>query len=321
MKKFDVVALGELLIDFTDSGLSEQGNPVFEANPGGAPCNVLAMLSKLHKKTAFIGKVGDDIHGRSLQQVVSSAGIDLTGLIVTKEASTTLAFVQNSKSGEREFSFVRNPGADMLLTEEEISNELVADTKIFHFGTLSMTDEPARAATKKAVKLAKESGAIISFDPNLRPLLWSSMEEAKKCIEYGMSICDILKIADNEVEFLTGLSDFEKGAEMLRLQFPNIKLFSLTLGADGSTSYYRDIIVRQHGIDCDDVIEKTGAGDTFCGSILNFIVEKDIDNLTEEDIKEMALFANCAATIVTTRKGALKSMPNLSEIKALIAIS
>lgn len=181
-KKYDVVALGELLIDFTDNGISGQGNTIFEANPGGAPCNVLAMLQKLGNKTAFIGKVGKDIFGTKLKEVLKEVGIDTSGLVMDKKVRTTLAFVQTLKGGDRDFSFYRNPGADMMLEEGDINNSLIKNCKIFHFGTLSMTHKGVRKATKKAIKKAKESGALISFDPNLRP---HSLGIAGRCEKTG----------------------------------------------------------------------------------------------------------------------------------------
>ena len=210
MKKFDVAALGELLIDFTENGISTQGNPVFEANPGGAPCNVLAMLQKLGKKTAFIGKVGSDMFGSQLTETVKAAGIDVTGLVSDKSVSTTMAFVHTLPDGDREFSFARDPGADMMLRKDEIDVDIVSSAKIFHFGTLSSTHEGVREATRYAIDIAKESDTLISFDPNLRPPLWKSLDDAKKEIEYGLSKCDILKISDNEIEFMTGSTDYDK---------------------------------------------------------------------------------------------------------------
>ena len=222
-KKYDVVALGELLIDFTDNGISGQGNTIFEANPGGAPCNVLAMLQKLGNKTAFIGKVGKDIFGTKLKEVLKEVGIDTSGLVMDKKVRTTLAFVQTLKGGDRDFSFYRNPGADMMLEEGDINNSLIKNCKIFHFGTLSMTHKGVRKATKKAIKKAKESGALISFDPNLRPPLWESLDDAKKQVEYGLGQCDILKISDNEIQWFTGEKDFDKGIKKLQDRY-SIKL-------------------------------------------------------------------------------------------------
>ena len=210
MKKYDVTALGELLIDFTMNGESGQGNPLFEANPGGAPCNVLAMLQKLGKRTAFIGKVGNDMFGNLLEERVRSTGINLDGLKKDEYVHTTLAFVRTLADGDRDFSFYRSPGADMMLTEEEVDVQLIRDSRIFHFGTLSMTDAVVEQATRKAITVAKESGCLLSFDPNLRPPLWSSLEKAKEKIAFGLSVCDILKISDNEIAFMTGTADIHE---------------------------------------------------------------------------------------------------------------
>jgi len=219
MKKFDVVALGELLIDFTDNGISKQGNTIFEANPGGAPCNVLSMLNQFDHKTAFIGKVGDDIFGNKLKGILDELSINTSNLLIDKNVRTTLAFVETKDGGDRDFSFYRNPGADMMLREDEIDEELLKDTKIFHFGTLSMTHEEVRKATKKAIDIAKSSGVLISFDPNLREPLWNSLDEAKEQVLYGLDKCNILKIADNEIKWLTGEDNFTKGVNKIREQF------------------------------------------------------------------------------------------------------
>lgn len=210
MKKIDVVALGELLIDFTECGDSERGNPIPEANPGGAPCNVLAMLNKLGKKTAFIGKVGNDTFGKMLAKTVSDSGTDISNLLYDEKVPTTLAFVHTLADGEREFSFYREPGADMMLKKSDVNEELLNSTKIFHFGTLSSTHENPREATRYAIDTAKQAGALISFDPNLREPLWNDLNDARHEIEYGLSKCDILKISDNELEFVTGVSDYDK---------------------------------------------------------------------------------------------------------------
>ena len=239
MKKYDVIALGELLIDFTDYGISEQTNPVFEANPGGAPCNVLALLKKYDRSCAFIGKIGEDLFGKMLTDILDEIGIDHKGLIVDPYYNTTLAFVKNFENGDREFSFYRHPGADMMLKASEVAYDLIRQAEIFHFGTLSMTDETVREATIQAIALAKEQGLLISFDPNLRPPLWKSMDEAKVQIAYGLGQCDVLKISDNEIEFMTDTSDFDEGVQILMDQYPNIRLLNLTAGADGSYSYYQ----------------------------------------------------------------------------------
>lgn len=317
MKKIDVTALGELLIDFTENGSSISGNPLFEANPGGAPCNVLAMLSKLGKKTAFIGKVGDDMFGRQLSNAIKSVGICTDGLIMDKNVPTTLAFVHTLAGGEREFSFVRNPGADMMLKKSEVNTDIIKNSKIFHFGTLSSTHEGVRKATRFAIDTAIESGALISFDPNLREPLWESLDDAKKEIEYGLSKCNILKISDNEIEFLLGHSDYGKAALQLMEKYENIKLIFITLGGDGSCAYTRTVKAKAPVYSV-NTVEKTGAGDTFFGCALNYILEHNIDSLNETQLTELLRFANAGASLITTRKGALKVMPDLQEIYSLI---
>ena len=228
-RNYDVTALGELLIDFTENGTSAQGNPIMEANPGGAPCNVLAMLERLGKKTAFIGKVGKDMFGNQQKAAVEEVGIDTRALIMDEEVHTTLAFVHTYPDGDRDFSFYRNPGADMMLTMDEVPDDLIRDSRIFHFGTLSSTHEGVREATRHAIEVAKEAGCIITFDPNLRPPLWKSLEDARVEIEYGLTKCDVLKISDNEVEFLFDTTDYDKGAALIEEKY-HIPLVLITMG-------------------------------------------------------------------------------------------
>ena len=315
---FDVVALGELLIDFTMNGTSEQGNPLFEANPGGAPCNVLAMLKKLGRSCAFVGKVGDDLFGRQLRQVAEEAGICMDALAVDPQVRTTLAFVKTFANGDRDFSFYRNPGADMALTADELPEQMLSRAKIFHFGTLSLTHQPVRSATQKAVELARAGGAVISFDPNLRPPLWSSLEEARQQIAWGLARCDVLKIADNELEFMTGETDFARGAAQLQRQYPNIRLLDVTAGAQGSYAFYGAQQVFQPACTRGGVIETTGAGDTFCACVLDYVLSHGLEGLTDDQLAEMLHFANTAAYLVTTRKGAIRSMPTPEQVRALL---
>ena len=317
-KRFDVTALGELLVDFTASGFSGQGNPLFEANPGGAPCNVLAMLRKLGRSCAFVGKVGDDLFGRDLKQTVLEADICTEGLILDPTAHTTLAFVKTFENGDRDFSFYRDPGADMLLTEEELPVDLITGARIFHFGTLSLTHEGVRAATKKAVKLAKEAGAWISFDPNLRPPLWSDLEEARAQIEWGLGQCDVLKIADNELEFMTGEQDLERAAAILRARFPNIKVFCATAGAGGSWCWSGSARAFVPAFLLGGTIETTGAGDTFCACVLHHVLKHGPAGMDDAALTGMLRFANAAAYLVTTRKGAIRSMPEPAEVEAIL---
>ena len=318
-KRFDVIALGELLVDFTESGLSGQGNPLLEANPGGAPCNVLAMLQKLGKKTAFVGKVGRDMFGRQLRSAAESAGICMDYLRVDHEVHTTLAFVKTFPNGDRDFSFYRDPGADMMLRADELPLEALRQARIFHFGTLSMTHPDVRFVTRKAVTVAQSGGALISFDPNLRPPLWYSLEEAREQIRWGLSRCDILKIADNELQFMTGETDFNRGAALLKAQYPNIRLLNVTAGADGSYSYSGDKQVFVPAFLLGGTIETTGAGDTFCACVLNYALEHRIEKLNEKQLTEMLRFANAAAYLVTTKKGAIRSMPEREQVEEILA--
>ena len=318
MKKYDVTALGELLVDFTESGISSSGNRLLEANPGGAPCNVLAMLQKLGKECAFIGKVGRDAFGDMLEETLKDARIDTCGLKRDDQVHTTLAFVHTLAGGERTFSFYRNPGADMNLCERDLDDSLLRDCRIFHFGSLSLTDEPCRETTKVAVSRAREAGALISFDPNLRESLWSSLDLAREQIDWGLAQCDILKISDNELEFMTGTDDFDRGAELILGNHPQIRLLNVTAGEYGSYSYYGGIRCHVPVMKTDHVLEKTGAGDTFCACVLNYILDHSLDGLSEKDLEEMLVFANAAAALIIQRKGALKVMPEREEIEELL---
>lgn len=322
-KRIDVTALGELLIDFTQNGKSAQGNDLFEANPGGAPCNVLAMLNKAGRKTAFLGKVGDDMFGRLLKQRTEEQGIDMSGLFMDKDIHTTLAFVETFPDGDRDFSFYRKPGADIMLTEEEVDSKkaLIEEARIFHFGTLSMTDETVERATRRAIEIAKQSGCLLSFDPNLRPPLWDSEEKALEKIAYGLSVCDILKISDNEITFVTGEEDLDKGIEIIREKY-GIPLVFATYGKDGSKAFKGSVKAFEPGFLNPATIETTGAGDTFCASALHHVLKYGIDGLEDEArLHELLTFANAAASLVTTKKGALCVMPTPEEVTAYIAAS
>lgn len=320
MKNYDVVALGELLIDFTENGTSAQGNPMMEANPGGAPCNVLSMLCRLGKTTAFIGKVGKDMFGTQLRNAITEVGISAEGLVTDPEVNTTLAFVHTFPDGDREFSFYRKPGADMMISESDLKSELIENCKIFHFGSLSMTHEICRQATHTAIDMAKKAGALISYDPNLREPLWNSLDEAKVQIAYGMEHCDIMKISDNEIQWFTGKEDYDEGIQVLQDTY-HIPMILLSLGKDGSRAYVNGLRVEVPAFVQENTIETTGAGDTFCANVLNYVLEHDLDlaSFTEENLKEMLTFANAGASIITTRKGALRVMPTREEIQAFLA--
>ena len=316
-KKYDSVALGELLIDWVQCGTSSQGNPIYECNPGGAPCNLLAMMQKAGKKVGFIGKVGDDMFGRMLKKRTEAQNIDMSGLEFDKEIHTTLAFVEKKENGDRDFSFYRNPGADIMINKNDIDKhkDLIQNSKIFIFENLSFTDQPARDATIEAIKIAKESNCIIAFDPNYRPPLWNSEKDAKEWMEYGLKHCDILKISDNEIEFLTGEKDYHKGIQNIIEKF-KIKLIFATYGPEGARAYYNgeDIYVKAYVNP--KTIETTGAGDTFYGAALSKVLEFGFDKLNKKCLEETLKFAQAAASLITTKKGALCVMPSREEVEA-----
>ena len=233
--------------------------------------------------------------GTQLKNAVEEVGIDTRNLVMDETVHTTLAFVHTYPDGDRDFSFYRDPGADMMLTKEEVQEDLIRDSRIFHFGTLSSTHKGVREATRHAIEVAKAAGCIITFDPNLRPPLWKSLEDARAEIEYGMTKCDVLKISDNEVEFLFGTTDYDKGAALIRDKY-NIPLVLITMGKEGSRAYYKELRAESAPFLQENTIETTGAGDTFCASTLNYVLEHGLDSLTEENLMELLTFANAAAS-------------------------
>ncbi|MCZ8518156.1 MULTISPECIES: carbohydrate kinase family protein [Paenibacillus] len=315
---YDVTALGEVLIDMTPAGKSDKGYQLYESNPGGAPANVLAALSKLGKRTAFIGKVGADGFGTYLRDTLEECGIDTSSLAVTEEANTTMAFVHLSEDGDRSFSFFRKPGADRLLEAGEIDGELLAQSRIFHFGSISMTHEPSAEATRYAVSLAKASGALISFDPNLRMPLWSDAAHAKAMMQYGLGCADVVKISEEELEFLTGTSDLEEGSRQLLETF-GIALILVTLAERGSFYRFgsRTGLVSGYRV---DTVDTTGAGDAFLGGVLFGLLEggSRLSALTEEQVRGVVAFANAVGALATTVKGAIPAMPELAAIRRLM---
>ena len=310
---YDVVALGELLVDLIQNGSSAKGNPIFEVNPGGAPCNVLAMLSRLGYSTALIGKVGEDYFGHMLGETIRETGISDEGLLYDRNVNTTLALVHTLPGGDRDFSFYRKPGADIMLIDAEVNRQLIDECRVFHFGSLSLTNEPAAGATRGAVAYAKRAGKLISFDPNLREPLWENEEQAKAAIWYGIGECDVLKIADNEIKWLTGKEDYDEGVQVIK-ERSDVKMVNVTLGSEGSLAYYRDRKIYGRPFLSDRTIDTTGAGDTFCACVIGFLLEHGLDDLAKEDLERMLSFANAAASIVTTRKGTICSMPDREEI-------
>ena len=313
---YDVTAIGELLIDFATLGTDEAGYPTMKANPGGAPGNFLAALNAYGAKTAFLGKVGDDTFGRLLITTLENAGIETKGIVVDPAVFTTLAFVTFSPEGDRSFSFARKPGADTCLTFEELDLSLIDTARIFHFGTLSLTDEPAGTATKKAVAYAKEKGKLITFDPNLRLPLWKSEEAAKEAILWGLSQADVVKISDEEVEFLWGITEPEKGAEKLLEEY-GVKLAMVTLGPDGVYAANKKASAR---VSCTKVkpVDTTGAGDIFGGSAVSRLlaVQKAPQDLDAEEIRGIISFASTAASLSTERPGGIPSILPMDEVLA-----
>jgi len=310
----DVVALGELLIDFTMTGVDADGYPAMAAHPGGAPANFLAALAKFGKKTALLGKVGNDKFGRLLTGTLESAGIDASGLIMADDVFTTLAFVTLDETGDREFSFARKPGADTCLRFEELNLSLIDRAKVFHFGTLSLTDEPARTTTQKAVAYAKEKGKLITYDPNLRKPLWSSLETAKEQMLWGLAQADVVKISDEEVEFLFGMKP-QEGARHILEQF-GVQLVFVTCGADGC--FFMNGKASGHVPSLPDVkvVDTTGAGDIFGGSAVYQLLEtgKATDQLEEAEIRKIVSFACTAAGLSTQKHGGISSVPACGDV-------
>ncbi|RGV42855.1 glycoside-pentoside-hexuronide (GPH):cation symporter [Bacteroides uniformis] len=312
-REYDVIALGELLVDFNALHSNDFDSVVYESNPGGAPCNVLAMLSNLQKRTAFIGKVGDDFLGNALQQRIVRMGISTEGLSKDKKRNTTLAFLNDSKTYPHQYLFYRNRTADMNLDEGDVDADILSRTRIFHFGSLSFTHKRCRKATRKAIRAAKSKHRLISFDPNYRPVLWLSEEEARKWMLYGCSVCDILKVEVSELAFITQQTSIQNGVDFLQKHY-SIPLILVTLGEDGSQAFMGNRKVHQEAFLTSRTIDTTGAGDTFLGCCLAYILEQGME-LSDHQLQEMLFRANAAASLETTRKGAIRAMPTQAELE------
>ena len=314
MKTYDIVALGELLIDFAPQGVNEANYPVLSANPGGAPGNFLAALTKYGCKTAMIGKVGDDAFGRLLVKTLEAAGIETKGILLDVDVFTTLAFVSLDASGNRDFSFARKPGADTCLRPEEVDEALLASARVFHFGTLSLTDEPAASATRKAIELSRKHDLLISLDPNLRKPLWKREEDAKAAIEWSLRQADIVKISDEEVAFLWGVSP-EEGARKLLEEY-GVSLTYITLGPKGCLAATRNVSVTVASPAGIRVVDTTGAGDIFGGSAMSQLLQcgKAPAELTEAELTRIVRFACTAASLSTQKHGGITSVPEPNEV-------
>lgn len=315
---YDVTAIGELLIDFASLGADDAGYPTMKANPGGAPCNFLAALSAYGAKTAFLGKVGEDTFGHLLINTLKAAGIETKGIVMDPAVFTTLAFVTFSPEGDRSFSFARKPGADTRLTFGELDLSLIDDAKIFHFGTLSLTDEPVRTATKRAVEYAREKGKLITFDPNLRLPLWKAPEEAKQQILWGLDHAGVVKISDEEVEFLWGITDEEEAAKRL-MEIHGVRLAMITLGPKGAYIANKNAAARTA---CPEVkpVDTTGAGDIFGGSAISQLLKtgKMPEKLNRTELERIVKFASTAASLSTQKPGGIPSIPEEKEVAELL---
>ena len=308
----DITAIGEILIDLTQSGVTEAGIPKFNANPGGAPANLAVAASRLGAKTAFIGRVGRDSFGDYLRKVLVENGVSVEGMSADEREHTTLAVVSIDEKGERSFTFYRDPSADVNLCIEDVDEALLKDTKILHFGSVSLTTEPSRSTTLKAAELAKRSGAIISYDPNYRANLWQDEATAIKWMKEPLAIADILKVSDNELPLLTGTDDPVEGTKILSDM--GISLIFVTLGPDGAFYRFGDVTGTSPTPPV-KVADTNGAGDTFFGAALSQIAKCGLKNLDEAELRRIADFANKAAAITTSRHGAIPAMPKLEEIQ------
>lgn len=314
---FDLVALGELLVDFTESGLSKYNQRLFEQNPGGAVANVACAAARLGIRTSFIGKVGNDMHGAFLAATLQNIGVNTANLVVSDEVFTTLAFVAIAENGERAFSFARKPGADTCLKAEEVDAELLSQCRILHCGSLSMTDEPAREATLYAVRTAKEKGALISYDPNYRAMLWKSKSDAMMHMQSVLPYADLVKISDEEAYLLTGFEEPEQALQQLLSNGARIAV--VTLGEKGAILGFNGRYSHIPGFKMKEVVDTTGAGDAFWGAFLSRILKgSPVNDLEFDTLKEYVRFANAAAALCVTKRGAIPAMPAEEEIRSLL---
>lgn len=317
---FDITALGELLIDMLPYGVSPRGNALLEVNPGGAPCNALSMAASLGKRCAFIGKVGRDKYGELLAQTIAGLGVNIDGLVFDPCCTTTLALVHlDPATGERDFTFVRKPGADIMLRWDEVDRALIDRAQIFHFGSVSMSDSPARQATMEAVRYARDTGKAISFDPNIRWPLWRDAAEALSMVRFGLQNSDMVKISLDELEALYGQGrPYKMLADMLLADFPNIKALFVTMGHKGC--YYRlGGYANYFPAFVQEAVDTTGAGDSFTGVCLACVADTGIEGLTPGKLDGIVRYATAAAALVVSRYGSLSAMPTREEVEAMLA--
>lgn len=317
MKRFDLSAFGEILIDFTEVGKNKNGIALFAQNPGGAPANVLAAATRLGSRTAFLGKVGEDLHGRYLKSVLEAENINTDGLVFDADTFTTLAFVSLNEEGERTFSFARKPGADTMMRPEELDSSVLENTRIFHVGSLSLTDDPSRQTTFAALEMARHAGAIISYDPNYRAPLWRDEATAMEHMRSVIPFADLMKISDEETVLLTGKTSPEEAAAELVRQ--GVSAVAVTLGSAGA------VVASRHGVSTVpgfpvSCIDTTGAGDSFWAGFLHSLLTtgKEVDQFEQGDLEDAALMGNAVASLCVQAQGAIPAMPSLEEVKAVL---
>lgn len=310
----DIVTLGEILIDFTSQGKSEEGQRLFAQNAGGAPANVAVAVARLGGKSAFIGKAGNDMHGRFLKTILKENKVDCSALILDEDFFTTLAFVDLKEDGEREFSFARKHGADKMLSTDDIPLALIKNSKIFHFGSVSLTDKPSRSATLFGAEKARELEIAVAYDPNYRASLWCDEETAKREMRNGARLADLIKVSDEETELLTGEADCEKAAEKLIQN--GAKIAVVTLGKDGAYVRTKDGGNYVKGFSV-NAVDCTGAGDAFWGGFLLKTAQsgKKADEITLEEATDFALFGNAVASLCVEKHGAIPSLPDLIAVE------
>lgn len=315
---FDVVSLGEVLIDFIPVGISQSGCKLLEASPGGSPCNMLAVLSKFGKSTTFIGKVGNDEFGHFLSTSLSDCNIDTSNLVFDSAANTTLAFIHLGPDGQSAFSFYRNPGADMLLNSNEIKEDVIANSKIFYFGSFSLSEEPVCQATLRAVEIAKKNNLLIAFSPNFRPYIWKNFNTAKNMIKLGLKNADIVKITSSELDFIYGKNDVIVNGKRLLNEY-NIKFLFVTGGEKGAVAMKDNIIVKKSAFEV-QTVDNIGSGNAFLGAVVYKIlnINKDIKDITEEECEDITIFANATAALSITKHGGFLGAPSIEEVQSLI---
>ena len=311
---YDITTFGEILIDFTSQDINEDGQMLYARNPGGAPANVAVAASRLGAHTAFIGKAGKDMHGKFLKSVLEKENVDTKGMLLDENYFTTLAFVEVSETGERTFSFARKPGADTKIEKEEINVDILDKTTLFHVGSLSLTEQPARNTTHYAIRRAKEKGSIISYDPNYRASLWKDKKTAKEQMRSLIPYVDLMKISDEETELLTGKEKPEEAAKLLFEK--GVKIVVVTLGSKGAYLYCKEGGLQIPGF-VSKVADTNGAGDSFWGGFLYRISKsgKKPEEFTLNELKEYVRFGNAVASLCVEKKGAIPAMPTLMEVR------